>query len=119
MKFLLLIYFLFLCACVDRAIIVPVDEATYRQGVLTVPFEVSQENKRQTLAKLGIVYVGMPKEDLEKAGCKEGDLVDYRREGNKEWLTILDWATAESTDTITFVVEGGKVKDWFKGIARK
>lgn len=66
----------------------------------------------KTLApELGLVYKGMPKEDLYKVFT---DLTrkDYRQEGNEEWITFSDWTTEESGDLITFHLVDGKVEGW-------
>lgn len=68
----------------------------------------------KSISELGVVYKGMPKEYLENAGFTEYLLLDHKKEGNKERMTYSDWTTQESGDTITFVIEDGKVKDWVR-----
>ena len=72
---------------------------------------LSKEEKAKLVPQLGIVYVGMPKEDLEKAGYDELTPKGYRKEGNEEWITYLNWANPEK-DTVTFYIVDGKVKGW-------
>jgi len=65
----------------------------------------------------GVVYYGMTREDL----C---DLYmhflnqEHWREGDIEWITFSGCPTEDPTDTITFRLEYGKVKDWHKGQRR-
>ncbi len=72
------------------------------------------EATKQLATELGLVYEGMPKEDLYKTGFTDLTQKDYRQEGNEEWITFSDWTTEERGDTITFHLEDGKVKDWKK-----
>jgi len=64
------------------------------------------------VTELGVVYVGMPKEDLEKIGFTEHSQKGYYKEGNEEWITFSNWVTEESGDLITFYLVDGKVKGW-------
>lgn len=114
-KFLFLpLFSLFFSGCVDRAVIVPVDEIDYKDWTVTVPFEVSLENKREALAKYGIVYVGMPQEDLAKAGYTEDKVVDCWMSEGKKYTTFLDWTEDRPGALITVCIEDGKVTSWFK-----
>ncbi|MDD5702633.1 MAG: endonuclease/exonuclease/phosphatase family protein [Dehalococcoidales bacterium] len=73
----------------------------------------------KAVSELGVVYKGMPKEYLENAGFTEYLLIRSKRKGNKEWFTFSDWTTPESGDTITFIIEAGKVKDWVRESKKK
>ena len=64
------------------------------------------------VTELGVVYVGMPKEYLEKAGYTDLMQKGYRKEGDEEWITFLSWNTEESDDLVTFYIVDGKVKGW-------
>jgi hypothetical protein len=55
-------------------------------------------------------------EELRAIGFNEEIFVDYVAEDNFEYFTFFDWRTQEPWDTITFVVEEGKAKGWFKDI---
>lgn len=72
------------------------------------------DDKGKSISELGVVYKGMPKEYLEDAGFTEYLLLNHKIEGNKEWMTFSDWTTSEFGDTITFIIEDGKTKDWVK-----
>ena len=61
---------------------------------------------------MGIVYAGMPKEDLPKAGYTEYLQVGYKKFKNKEWITYRDWITPKRGDTVTFYLEDGIVRGW-------
>lgn len=74
--------------------------------------KLEQADKLAT--SLGIVYVGMPKEDLYKTGFTELLQKDYHKEGNEEWITFSNWTTEERGDLITFHLVDGKVVDWEK-----
>ena len=78
---------------------------------LKVPIEKKEAAKKLATA-LGIVYVGMPKEDLYKTGFTELLQKDYRQEDNEEWITFSDWTTEKSGDLITFHLIDGKVEGW-------
>ncbi|MEI8349267.1 MAG: hypothetical protein WCI77_03845 [Candidatus Omnitrophota bacterium] len=56
----------------------------------------------------------IPKE-LEELGFTRSFLVEYKKIADKEFFTFDNWRTAQGLDTITFVIENGKVKDVFKG----
>ncbi len=72
------------------------------------------EDKGKSISELGVVYKGMPKEYLENAGFTKYLLLSSKKEGNKEWLTFSDWTAPKSGDTITFIIENEKVKDWVR-----
>src|SRR3989338_4199613 len=72
---------------------------------------VPEEQKGKSISELGVVYKGMPKEYLENAGFTKYLLLDTKKEGSKEWMTFSDWTTPQPGDTITFIIEDGKVKD--------
>ena len=63
------------------------------------------------VTELGVVYVGMPKELLEKAVYTELMQKGYRKEGNEEWITFSNWANPEKALVIFYIVDG-KVKGW-------
>lgn len=70
------------------------------------------EHVKKLATEPGIVYVGMPKEDLYKTGFTELMQKDYHKDGNEEWITFLDYSTEEHGDLITFHLTDGKVVDW-------
>lgn len=72
------------------------------------------DGRGKSISELGVVYKGMPKEYLENAGFTEYLLLARKKEDSKEWLTFSDWTTPESGDTVTFIIEDGKVKDWIR-----
>lgn len=84
------------------------------QGGLStkLEFPATLEQKKQLVTELGVVYVGMPKEDLEKVGFTKHLQKGYYRKGNQEWITFSNWVTEEPSDTITFYLVGGKVRGW-------
>ncbi len=51
---------------------------------------------------------------LEKIGFTKYTLVSYEKKANVEYFTFSDWKTVQSGDTITFVVENGKIINWLK-----
>ena len=92
--------------------------------LLTAGYAIAQQkdlSKEQgkSLSELGVVYKGMPKEYLENAGFTKYLLISNKKEGDKEWLTFSDWTTPESGDTITFIIEGGKIRDWVRESKKK
>ncbi|MDP2940519.1 MAG: hypothetical protein Q8O13_10705 [Candidatus Omnitrophota bacterium] len=48
--------------------------------------------------------------ELQKLGFTQYTLVDYQKDGDTEYFTFSDWRTEQSGDTVTFIVENGKVK---------
>jgi len=56
---------------------------------------------------------------LNKLGFTKDTLTDYSKAGNKELFTFSDWRTVKSGDTVTFVVENGKVIEEYKEEARE
>lgn len=78
----------------------------------TINIPIALDQKKQLVTEMGIVYVGMPKEDLAKVGFTEYSQKGYHKEGNEEWITFSDWMTEESGDLITFYLVDGKVKGW-------
>ena len=88
----------------------PDKELPSKEPVIKEP--VSQEPViKEPVSKIEGVYVDMPKADLYGLFTAP-QLQDYRKEGNEEWITFSAWVTEESTDTVTFYLLDGKVKDW-------
>jgi len=94
-----------------------------RQGVarFSVPFDwsgpqdkelASKEpaGRNQTCATEG-VYVGMPKTELYKV-FTASQLEDYRKEGNKEWITFSKHGEKSPADTVTFYLVDGMVQEY-------
>jgi len=100
------------------AVSIPVlAQELHYEGKAEVKTSLEKEEAVKELATaLGIVYVGMPKEDLYETGFTEYLQKDYRQEGNEEWITFSDWTTEESGDRVTFHLIDGKVKSWGKFI---
>ena len=78
----------------------------------TINIPITLDQRKKLVTELGVVYVGMSKEDLEKVGFTEHLQKGYHRKGNEEWITFSDWMTEESGDLITFYLVDGKVKGW-------
>lgn len=67
----------------------------------------------ESIARMGMVYEGMPEDKLIEAGYTPGLLIQRRKENNAEFLTYTEYSTEEQGDTVTFVVRDGVVKSWF------
>jgi hypothetical protein len=80
---------------------------------------VVSDKEGKAISELGVVYKGMPREYLENAGFTKYLLISSKKEGNKEWLIFSDWTVPGSGDTITFIIEAGKVKDWIRENKKK
>jgi hypothetical protein len=52
-------------------------------------------------------------EALRKNGFSEENLISYDKEGSEEFFTF--WLNKENGDTVTFIVENGKVKQTSEG----
>lgn len=74
--------------------------------------EPDTTTQAKIITELGVVYIDMPKEYLEKAGYTKLLRKGYRREGNEEWITYLNWTTEEPDDLATFYIVDEKVKGW-------
>ena len=99
--------------------LIPLTALAQQEVTFGVSTEVSEKEadaptqaKPNILTELGVVYVGMPKEYLAKAGYTELMQKGYRKEGNEEWITFLNWNTEEPDDLVTFYIVDGKVKGW-------
>lgn len=107
---LLLILILFLSGCASTTV-----SGAFGSGkpdvstTIDIPITLSQ--KKQLATDLGIVYVGMPKEDLYKV-FTQLQQKGYYKQGNEEWITFSNWTTKEPDDTVTFYLRDGKVKGW-------
>ncbi|MHC4123965.1 MAG: hypothetical protein ACYSSI_10360 [Planctomycetota bacterium] len=73
----------------------------------------TQYQAEQFATTLGAVYVGMSKEALYEVYTPVQQK-GYKQIGDEEWIEFSEWMTAESGDTITFYLKGGKVKGWDK-----
>ena len=78
----------------------------------TVGTSIPQVQQKQLVTDSGIIYVGMPKEDLEKFRFTKNTRVDYYGEGNEEWITFINWMTEKPDDVMTFHLKEDKVVDW-------
>jgi hypothetical protein len=58
-------------------------------------------------------------QELQNLGFTQSKLISYDKEGNEEFFTFADLEESEAGETITFVVENGKVKQTIKGQAAK
>lgn len=85
-----------------------------KRGGFSVPLDWTKDQKRKYVTALGYAYKGMPKQDLPIAGYTRETMTDYYKQGKREFMTFSDYTTPEYGDTITFVIEDGKVKSWFK-----
>ena len=113
---LVLLMMYFPSGCVS---IVSMDDFAFREGRFSMPFEVSLESKEETLTKMGIIYVGMPQEDLARAGYTQHLCRGVLQEGNESWITFIDLTAPESLSTITVHIDNGRVKDFTKNGAAK
>ncbi|MBN2452794.1 MAG: hypothetical protein JXB40_00840 [Candidatus Omnitrophica bacterium] len=60
----------------------------------------------------GVVYVGMPEDELRKI-FQDKDRVDIPHKIlDKEWLVYHDWTSRNRNDVITFYIEEGRVVKW-------
>jgi hypothetical protein len=57
------------------------------------------------------INIDIPQE-LKNLGYTNEDLVDYKKEQEKEYYTLGNWQTKESKNTVTFVVVNGNIVDW-------
>lgn len=86
----------------------------YVVGKFTIPFNWPSGHKRQFTTKLGLVYEGMPKENLKKVGFTDYNLIYHDKQGKEEYMAFSDWTTPQEGDAITFYILDGKVSDWLK-----
>ena len=76
--------------------------------------EEPTQTQKELITQLGVVYVGMSKEDLYKVFTPLQQK-DYLKKGNEEWITFSDWQTEEPGDLITFHLKDGQVEGWKEG----
>lgn len=80
---------------------------------LALAIENPTEIEDRLITDCGVIVRDMPKENLANAGFSEDKLISHNLSGNQEYLTFLDITLVG--DNITFYLEDGKVKDWFRG----
>ena len=54
-------------------------------------------------------------QELQKIGFTQYTLINYEKKDDKEYFIFSDWRTEKSGDTVVFIVENGKVKEWLQG----
>ena len=64
--------------------------------------------------EMDYVYIGMPMQELERAGYTKDIQKAYYQVNNEEWIIFSNWTTEEPKGFITFYVVDGKVKGWKK-----
>ena len=111
-----------LIGCVSTPITHKDSEGDIQVRVETsVPPQIADEQYRERFqqeggesSKLGYVFEGMTKEQLENVGYTEFTLLEYTKSGNEEWMMFSDWVTPEDGDTVTFYLKDGKVVRWIR-----
>ena len=98
----------------NKTILIAREKGTYKDYTYGIPFDISADKKQDVLARHGVIYVGMPKEDLNKYGLGEQQLIDYYRKDNKEYFVFPGSEVGHSKGNIIFIVENGEIKDWTK-----
>lgn len=73
------------------------------------------EAEDKVITNLGVITYNMPKENLTNVGFSEDKLISYVQDGKEEYITFIDISLGG--DNITFYLEDGKIKDWFRGNA--
>lgn len=58
-------------------------------------------------------------QEIQNLGFTQSNLISYDREGNEDFFTFSDLTAGEAGETITFIVENGKVKQTIKGQVAK
>jgi len=58
-------------------------------------------------------------QELQNLGFTQSKLISYGQEGSEEFFTFYDLKASETGETVTFVVENGKVKQTIKGQTAK
>jgi len=110
---------LFLVGCANKTILIVREKGVYKDYAYKIPFDLSADKKQEVLARHGVIYVGMPKEDLKKYGFGNEQLLDYYCKGSKEYFVFSESEVGPEKGDITFIVEGGEVKDWMKVNTRR
>lgn len=57
--------------------------------------------------------------ELLASGFDQDSLINYEKDGDLEYLTFSDWRTEANGDIVTFVLEDGKVIEFFEGVENK
>ncbi len=112
MNIIIFIIIFNLIGCIKSPLVVITEEGKYKDYTYTVPFDISGKTKKETLADLGIIYEGMPAENLSLYGFRQENLISSYQRNNKQYLTFPH--QTESGKVIVFIIEGGKIRDWFE-----
>lgn len=75
--------------------------------------QVGPGDNDRVVTEAGVILIGMPKVNLENAGFTKDKLISYNKYDNQEYMTFLDISLVG--DNITFYIEDGIIKDWFRG----
>lgn len=84
-------------------------------------------NKKRSIAVLSSAFFftacqlfaqNIPKE-LQNLGFTQNILISYDKEGSEEFFTFSDLTANQPGETVTFIVENGKVKQTIKGQSAK
>lgn len=74
--------------------------------------------KEKLITSMGVVFIGMDKTDLPRAGYTDLLLKKHEQKGDEtyleEWLTYSDWTTKETGDMITFYIVNNIVQNWWQ-----
>ncbi|MCF7871160.1 MAG: hypothetical protein K9L95_03255 [Candidatus Omnitrophica bacterium] len=99
-------------ACSNQPIVFVAEEGRYKDYTYTIPFDFSAKGKKETLADLGVIYEGMPAEDLRLYGFGEKELIRAYTRGSNKYLVFPKKINLKKV--IIFVVRKNKVIDWFE-----
>jgi len=84
-------------------------------------------NKKQLIAIFFSVIFFVPcqlfaqtiPQELQGLGFTQSSLISYDKEGSEEFFTFYDLTASQEGETITFIIENGKVKETIKGQSAK
>jgi hypothetical protein len=58
-------------------------------------------------------------QEIQNLGFTQNGLISYDREGNEEFFTFADLTAGQTGETVTFIVENGKIKQTIQGQVAK
>ena len=54
-------------------------------------------------------------QEIQNLGLTQNMLISYDKEGSEEFFTFTDLTASQEGETITFIVENGKIKQTIRG----
>lgn len=96
-------------------------QSALKGSIGSVSLQYMNKNRLMSILLSVFLFIGyqlsaqdIPQE-IQKLGFTQNALISYYKEGNEEFFTFSDLTAVQTGETITFIVENGKVKQTIKG----